>query len=133
MMRNLSPAFTLAFLACAIASGANLGCCLSLPERRASRVTALLNLFYPDHDNFWLGLIPGISGGAGIFVEWLSAALYFPRIWYYKRCSIFCCCWRKWFYLLWQPWLRPNGESPSSLKRYRSGAGVVADGYALWR
>lgn len=22
--------------------------------------TALLNLFYPDHDNFWLGLIPGI-------------------------------------------------------------------------
>ena len=21
--------------------------------------TALLNLFYPDHDNFWLGLIPG--------------------------------------------------------------------------
>lgn len=22
--------------------------------------TALLNLFYPDHDNFWLGLIHGI-------------------------------------------------------------------------
>ncbi len=31
--------------------------------------TALLNLFYPDHDNFWLGLIHWHSGGAGVFVE----------------------------------------------------------------
>lgn len=28
--------------------------------RHASRADALLNLFYPDHDNFWLGCIPGI-------------------------------------------------------------------------
>ena len=43
--------------------------------------TALLNLFYPDHDNFWLGLI---SGGAGIFAEW-SAGFISP----YLACALF--------------------------------------------
>lgn len=33
--------------------------------------TALLNLFYPDHDNFWLGLIPGIP--AVLAFCWRSA------------------------------------------------------------
>ena len=36
--------------------------------------TALLNLFYPDHDNFWLGLIPGMS--AGFISPYLACALF---------------------------------------------------------
>ena len=36
--------------------------------------TALLNLFYPDHDNFWLGLIPGIP--AGFISPYLACALF---------------------------------------------------------
>lgn len=54
--------------------------------------TALLNLFYPDHDNFWLGLIPGIP--AVLAFCWWSAG-FIPVS---GMCSIFCCCWRKWFY-----------------------------------
>ena len=46
--------------------------------------TALLNLFYPDHDNFWLGLIPGIpavlafllSGSAGYVSSHLACTLF---------------------------------------------------------
>lgn len=29
----------------------------------------LLNLFYPDHDAFWLGLLPGVPHGGGIFMQ----------------------------------------------------------------
>ena len=63
--------------------------------------TALLNLFYPDHDNFWLGLIPGIpavlafsainlhikkkeQAGASVFAEW-SAGFISP----YLACALF--------------------------------------------
>lgn len=46
--------------------------------------TALLNLFYPDHDNFWLGLIPGIpavlafllSGRRATFPSHLACTLF---------------------------------------------------------
>lgn len=46
--------------------------------------TALLNLFYPDHDNFWLGVDSRYSGGAGIFAEW-SAGFISP----YLACALF--------------------------------------------
>ncbi len=45
MMRTV-PAFTLALLACAIASGANLGVFVIAGASR-EQGTALLNLFYP--------------------------------------------------------------------------------------
>jgi hypothetical protein len=45
------------------AAGADLG---AVHYGGASRQQgdALLNLFYPDHDNFWLGLLPGIPAVA---------------------------------------------------------------------
>lgn len=55
--------------------------------------TALLNLFYPDHDNFWLGLIHGIPAVLAFLLSGRRAT--FPRTGVY---SIFCCCWRRWFY-----------------------------------
>lgn len=57
--------------------------------------TALLNLFYPDHDNFWLGLIPGIPAVLAFLLS--GRRLHFPVS---GMCSIFCCCWRKWFYFV---------------------------------
>ena len=39
----------------------------------------LLNLFYPDHDNFWLGLLPGVPA---VLAFLLSGRRYaFPAIW----------------------------------------------------
>ena len=66
--------------------------------------TALLNLFYPDHDNFWLGLIPRI---------W--HVLYFLLL--LAQVVLLC----------WQPWLWLNGESVSGIGL----ALVVADIVAL--
>ncbi|CBG89135.1 DUF2919 domain-containing protein [Citrobacter rodentium] len=39
----------------------------------------LLNLFYPDHDNFWLGLLPGVPA---VLAFLLSGRRYaFPALW----------------------------------------------------
>ncbi|MDU1269150.1 MAG: DUF2919 domain-containing protein [Escherichia coli] len=66
--------------------------------------TALLNLFYPDHDNFWLGT--------------------FPRTW---RVLYFLLLLAQVVLLCWQPWLWLNGESVSGIGL----ALVVADIVAL--
>lgn len=55
--------------------------------------TALLNLFYPDHDNFWLGLIPGIPAVLAFLLAVGGLRFLAPGVY-----SIFCCCWRRWFY-----------------------------------
>lgn len=55
--------------------------------------TALLNLFYPDHDNFWLGLIPGIPAVLAFLLSGRRLHFLAPGVY-----SIFCCCWRRWFY-----------------------------------
>ena len=70
--------------------------------------TALLNLFYPDHDNFWLGLIPGIPAVLAFLLSGRRAS--FPRIWHVL------------YFLLWL-----NGESVSGIGL----ALVVADIVAL--
>ncbi len=96
------------------------GCCLSLPERRASS-TALLNLFYPDHDNFWLGLIP-VFRRCWHFAEW--SAGFISRIWHVLY---FLLLLAQVVLLCWQPWLWLNGESVSGIGL----ALVVADIVAL--
>lgn len=48
--------------------------------------TALLNLFYPDHDNFWLGLIPGIPAVLAFLLSGRRAS--FPRIWHVLYFSV---------------------------------------------
>ena len=84
--------------------------------------TALLNLFYPDHDNFWLGLIPRHSGGAGVFVE--RSAGYVSS---HRRVLYFLLLLAQVVLLCWQPWLWLNGESVSGIGL----ALVVADIVAL--
>ncbi|XNM56897.1 DUF2919 family protein [Escherichia coli] len=84
--------------------------------------TALLNLFYPDHDNFWLGFRSRYSGGAGIFAGGWRAS--FPRIWHVLY---FLLLLAQVVLLCWQPWLWLNGESVSGIGL----ALVVADIVAL--
>ena len=77
--------------------------------------TALLNLFYPDHDNFWLGLIPGIPAVLAFLLSGRRAS--FPRIWHVLYFLL----------LLAQVVLWLNGESVSGIGL----ALVVADIVAL--
>jgi len=39
----------------------------------------LLNLFYPDHDNFWLGLLPGIPAVLAFLLSGRRHRV--PRLW----------------------------------------------------
>lgn len=94
------------------------GCCLSLPVQG----TALLNLFYPDHDNFWLGLIPGIPAVLAFLLSGRRAT--FPRTWHVLY---FLLLLAQVVLLCWQPWLWLNGESVSGIGL----ALVVADIVAL--
>ncbi|MBN6046224.1 DUF2919 domain-containing protein [Citrobacter sp. ku-bf4] len=84
--------------------------------------TALLNLFYPDHDSFWLGLLPGIPA---VLAFLLSGRRYtFPRLWQALRLLLVIA---QVVLLCWQPLLWFNGTPVN-------GAGlalVVADIVAL--
>ena len=84
--------------------------------------TALLNLFYPDHDNFWLGLIPGIPAVLAYLLSGRRAT--FPRTW---RVLYFLLLLAQVVLLCWQLWLWLNGESVSGIGL----ALVVADIVAL--
>ncbi len=59
MMRTVACVYPCSSELVLLASGANLVLFVIAGASR-EQGTALLNLFYPDHDNFWLGLIPGI-------------------------------------------------------------------------
>lgn len=97
------------------------GCCLSLSVRRASRYCAAKSV-YPDHDNFWLGLIPGIPAVLAFLLSGRRAT--FPRTW---RVLYFLLLLAQVVLLCWQPWLWLNGESVSGIGL----ALVVADIVAL--
>ena len=82
----------------------------------------LLNLFYPDHDNFWLGLLPGIPAVLAFIVS--GQRQRFPRLWPLMRWLLVL----SQTLLLWQPLLWLSGESPSMLTISL----LVADLYAFW-
>lgn len=83
---------------------------------------ALLNLFYPDHDNFWLGLLPGVPAVAAFLLS--GQRQRFPRIWPLMRWLLIA---SQALLLAWQPWLWFTGEAPSTLTI----ALLAADIYAL--
>ncbi|NPE16407.1 DUF2919 domain-containing protein [Klebsiella aerogenes] len=84
---------------------------------------ALLSLFYPDHDNFWLGLLPGVPAVAAFLLS--GQRQRFPRIWPLMRWLLMA---SQALLLAWQPWLWFTGEAPSTLTI----ALLAADIYALW-
>ncbi|CAI9398013.1 MULTISPECIES: DUF2919 domain-containing protein [Citrobacter] len=84
--------------------------------------TTLLNLFYPDHDNFWLGLLPGIPA---VLAFLLSGRRYsFVRLWHALRPLLIAA---QVALLCWQPVLWLNGSPVNGVGL----ALVVADIVAL--
>lgn len=77
----------------------------------------LLNLFYPDHDNFWLGLLPGIPAVLAFIVS--GQRQRFPRLWPLMRWLLVL---SQTLLLLWQPllWLSLTIGL------------LIADLYAFW-
>lgn len=84
---------------------------------------ALLNLFYPDHDNFWLGLLPGIPAVMAFIISGYRQR--FPRCWSLMRWLLVI---SQLLLLVWQPLLWVGGESPSAVTSIL----LAADLYALW-
>lgn len=84
---------------------------------------ALLGLFYPDHDNFWLSLVPGLPAVLAFLMS--GRRQHFPRLWraLYPLLLIAQCG-----LLLWQPWLWLQGEAVSGV----SLSLLVVDLFALW-
>ncbi|MRS14752.1 DUF2919 family protein [Enterobacteriaceae bacterium RIT691] len=82
----------------------------------------LLTLFYPDHDNFWLGLLPGIPAVIAFLISGRRDKL--PRCWALIRWGLIVA---QLILLLWQPLLWLQGDE-------LSGPGVtlvVLDAFAL--
>lgn len=83
----------------------------------------LLNLFYPDHSLFWIGLLPGVPA---VFAFLLSGRRHvYPRVWRWLRLMLVVA---QVILLCWQPWLWLSGEP-------LSGIGLslfLLDIFALW-
>ncbi|WP_039055810.1 DUF2919 domain-containing protein [Enterobacter sp. Bisph1] len=84
---------------------------------------ALLALFYPDHDDFWLGLLPGLPAAFAFVLS--GRRDRFPRLWRTCRSLLMLAQLALMLLQLWR-WL--NGEA-------LSGVGillVILDIFALW-
>ena len=83
----------------------------------------LLNLFYPDHDNFWLGLLPGLPAVIAFLISGRRHQL--PHLWAGMRWLLMVA---QLSLLVWQPLLWWQGEPLSGVGL----ALVIVDGFALW-
>jgi hypothetical protein len=84
----------------------------------------LLNLFYPDHDNFWLGLLPGVPA---VLAFLLSGRRHlWPRLWSTLRSLLIAA---QLILLGWQPYLWLKGEPLSGIGLTLVIADIVA---LLW-
>lgn len=66
----------------------------------------LLNLFYPDHDAFWLGLLPGVPAVLAFLLSGRRFA--FPVIWHWLRgllilAQLVLLCWQPVMWLAGDP------------------------------
>ncbi|WP_373963421.1 DUF2919 domain-containing protein [Kosakonia sacchari] len=84
---------------------------------------ALLALFYPDHDDFWLGLLPGIPAALTFLLS--GRRDHFPRLW---RALYPLVLLVQLALLVWQPWRWFTGEALSGIGLFL----VIADLVALW-
>jgi formate hydrogenlyase subunit 3/multisubunit Na+/H+ antiporter MnhD subunit len=83
-----------------------------------------LNLFYPDHDNFWLGLLPGVPA---VLAFLLSGRRHlWPRLWSTLRSLLIAA---QLILLGWQPYLWLKGEPLSGIGLTLVIADIVA---LLW-
>lgn len=84
---------------------------------------SLLTLFYPEHDNFWIGLIPGIPAVLAFLFS--GRRHHFPRFWpaLWSMLTI-----AQLVLLLWQPFLWLAGEAFTGIGLTLA----MADLFALW-
>lgn len=84
---------------------------------------ALLNLFYPDHSLFWIGLLPGVPAVLAFLLSGRRQA--YPRLWRLLRPILILA---QLILLLWQPYLWLSDEA-------FTGIGLslfLLDIFALW-
>lgn len=84
---------------------------------------ALLNLFYPDRDNFWYGLLPGLPAVLAFIFS--GRRHLFPRVGPVLRALLTVA---QLALLIWQPWLWLNGEAVTGVTL----SVVIVDAFALW-
>ncbi|KJM66807.1 hypothetical protein B5M10_20320 [Pluralibacter gergoviae] len=84
---------------------------------------ALLALFYPDSEGFWLGLLPGIPAVMAFFLS--GRRQQFPRLWRALRWLLVAA---QALLLVWQPALWLAGEPLSATGLLLT----IADAFALW-
>lgn len=84
---------------------------------------ALLALFYPDSDGFWLGLLPGIPAVMAFFLS--GRRQQFPRLWRALRWLLVAA---QALLLVWQPALWLAGEPLSATGLLLT----IADAFAFW-
>lgn len=87
---------------------------------------ALLMLFYPDRDNFWLGLLPGIPAVLTFLLS--GRRHHFPRLWCLLRPLLIVA---QVVLLVWQPLLWLRGEAVSGIGLILLVADIVASGWLL--
>lgn len=81
----------------------------------------LLNLFYPDHDNFWLGLLPGVPAVLAFLLSGRRHA--FPALW---RMFYVVLILAQASLLGWQLWLWLQGEPLNGVSLALAVADLVA-------
>lgn len=83
----------------------------------------LLNLFYPDHHLFWIGLLPGIPAVLAFLIS--GRRHVHPRVWRLLRPALIMA---QIVLLGWQPWQWFNGDAISGI-----GLSLfIVDIFALW-
>ena len=81
----------------------------------------LLNLFYPDHDAFWLGLLPGVPAVLAFLLSGRRFA--FPVLWRWLRELLILA---QLVLLCWQPVMWLAGDPVNGVGLALLGADVVA-------
>lgn len=87
---------------------------------------ALLTLFYPDHDTFWWGLLPGIPAVLAFLL--CGRRQVVPRLWRLLRPLLILA---QIALLAWQPFLWLSGETVTGIGIALVVADVVALGWLL--
>lgn len=85
--------------------------------------STLLNLFYPDHDLFWWGLLPGLP--AVLVFLFSGRRQHYPRLWPLLRGLLIAA---QLALLVWQPLLWWTGEAVTGLGLTL----LLLDSFALW-
>ncbi|RPH21143.1 DUF2919 domain-containing protein [Buttiauxella warmboldiae] len=84
---------------------------------------AILGLFYPERDNFWFGLLPGIPAALAFLIS--GRRHLYPRLWAAWRWGLIVA---QAGVLAWQIVLLWQGEELSAITL----ALLIADVFALW-